>query len=226
MQWLKARGVGKYYTDSKVEISGFLARHYDSLLNFATFGMYAPFIKKAIEYIGIQEKDKILDIGCGSGRNACLMRNYLSKEGSITGIDISEEMACQFTRNCDSFPNIKLLLARADKVFPFKDRIFDKILISFFIHGFPQSVRKHIIKEAHRVLKNRGKIFILDYNQFIFEKSPIYVKVFFKAIECPYAFDFIKRNWKKTLSEKGFGLFKEKLFFKNYVRILRADKVN
>ena len=55
---------------------------------------------------------------------------------------------------------------------------------------------------------------------------PFYLKVFFKIIECPYAFDFIERDWKNILRSKNFGFFKEKLFFKNYVRILKTGKDN
>jgi len=216
--------VGKYYADSKVEVSGFLARHYDLLLDFITFGMYSHFIKEAIEYMGIQQKDKILDLGCGTGRNTCLMKNYLSNKGSIIGLDISKVMVKQFMKKCSTFTNINVMFSRIDKRLPFENEIFDKILISFLIHGFPQDVREDIIKEAYRVLKVSGRLFVLDYNQFIFEESPVYIKVLFKLIECPYAFDFIKRDWEKILSSNNFVSFREKLFFKSYVRILQVQK--
>ena len=87
--------MSSYYPESKVEIRGFMARHYDILLNIATFGRYSPFIKKSIELMKIKPEDRILDLGAGTGRNACLMIEYLSEKGELIGIDISREMISQ-----------------------------------------------------------------------------------------------------------------------------------
>jgi len=72
-----------YYPESKVETKGFIAAHYDAILDIATFGRYSPFIEKAIEMMRIKPQDKILDLGTGTGRNACLMMKYLSKDGKL-----------------------------------------------------------------------------------------------------------------------------------------------
>jgi len=85
-------------------------------------------------------------------------------------------------------------------------------------------VRESIIEEIYRVLKPTGKLFILDYNQFTFEESPLHLRLLFRLLECSYAFDFIKRDWKEILFSKEFTSFREKLFFKNYVRILEVKK--
>ena len=46
----------------------------------------------------------------------------------------------------------------------------------------------------------------------------------FKTVECVYAFDFIKRDWKALLSDWGFGNFRETAMFKGYARLLIAEK--
>jgi uncharacterized protein YbjT (DUF2867 family) len=46
----------------------------------------------------------------------------------------------------------------------------------------------------------------------------------FKKIECKYAFDFIKRDWKEILKAYDFVTFHEHFYFKNYVRLLHAVK--
>jgi len=54
---------------------------------------------------------------------------------------------------------------------------------------------------------------------------PFHHRFIFKKIECKYAFDFIKRDWKHILKDDyGFDNFKESFYFKNYVRLLRAEK--
>ena len=95
----------RLYPESRVELTSFSLKHYDKLLDIATLGFYKPFVKKAIQSMNIQPKDKILDFGCGTGRNACYMRKYLSPEGKIIGLDISEVMGNQFARKCKKMNN-------------------------------------------------------------------------------------------------------------------------
>jgi ubiquinone/menaquinone biosynthesis C-methylase UbiE len=217
--------MGNYYPESKVETKGFTASHYDALLDFATFGIYPLFIEKSIRLMEIKPTQRILDLGTGTGRNACLMARYLSKEGKLIGIDISQEMISQFRKKCANFPNVKIIYARVDQSLPFFREEFDKVFISFVLHGFPQDVRETIVKNVFEILKRNGNFFILDYNEFSYKEMPFYLRALFKLIECPYAFDFIKRDWKQILANHNFGDFEEFLFFKDYVRLLKASKL-
>jgi len=212
-----------YYPKSKVEIKGFTAKNYDWLINIMSFGRYPSVIYKAIQLMNIKPTDKILDLGAGTGRNDCLMAKYLSKKGEIIGLDIYQEMSAQFQKNCIKYSNVKIINKRIDKPLNYKNH-FDKVFISFVIHGFPQKIREQIIKNAFESLKKGGKFFILDFNKFSLKKMPFYFKIPFKIIECPYAFDFIKRNFKKDLSLKGFNKFKTNTFFKGYIRLIEAKK--
>jgi len=214
-----------YYPESKVEVKRFTAKYYDKLMNIITFGKYPYFIKEAIKSMKIRPLDGILDLGAGTGRNACLMMRYLSKEGKLIGIDISQEMIFQFKKKCVGFPNTKIINARVDQSLPFRKE-FDKVFISFVLHGFPQNVREMIIRSAFEALKSDGTFFILDYNEFSYSKMSFYLKSFFNLMECRYAFDFIGRDWKKILINHNFGEFEEFLFFKNYVRLLKAKKLD
>jgi len=214
-----------YYPISKVEVSGFMAKHYDILMDTMTLGRYSSFIRKAIRLMRIRPTDKILDLGAGTGRNACLMMKYLSREGELIGVDISEEMISQFRKKCAHSPNVKIIHARVDRSLPFRKE-FDKVFASFVLHGFPQNIREVIINSVFEVLKVNGSFFILDYNEFSYDKTPFYLKVPFNLIECPYAFDFIERDWKSILANNNFGSFKEFFFFKNYVRLLKAKKLD
>jgi len=214
----------KLYPKSKVEIKGFAARHYDTLLDMITFGGYSSFIRKVIYLMEIKSTDRIIDLGSGTGRNACLMMKYISTDGKLIGLDISEEMGKQFEKRCIEFPNAKFVHRRIDVPLPYVEE-FDKAFISFVLHGFPQDVREVIIENAFRSLKKNGKFFILDYNEFSVKDMPLYLKIPFKLFECHYAFDFIRRDWKKVLIEKGFEHFEERLFFKEYVRLIRVTKI-
>jgi demethylmenaquinone methyltransferase/2-methoxy-6-polyprenyl-1,4-benzoquinol methylase len=214
----------KFYPDSGVELSKFSAKHYDKVMNIASFGSYKPFIKKAIKDLDVKSNDKILDLGCGTGRNILLMNKYVSDNSLLTGLDISEDMEKQFIFNCKQFSNIKFINKRIDQPFDLGLK-FDKVFISFVIHGFPHEIRKIIIKNAYNNLKSGGTFNILDFAEFEMNKMPFHHRFIFKKIECKYAFDFIKRDWKNILEEYGFDNFKETFYFKKYVRLLKAEKL-
>ena len=215
--------MNKLYPDSGIELSKFTASNYDKLMNIASFGKYKGFINKAIKDLGIKPNEKILDMGCGTGRNILLMNKYLSDDSLLTGLDISEDMEKQFNFNCKQFSNIKFINKRIDQPFEL-DQKFDKVFISFVIHGFPHEIRKIIIKNAYTNLKPGGTFNILDFSEFNMNKMPFHHRFIFKKIECKYAFDFIEKDWKSILKEYGFNNFKEIFYLKKYIRLLKAEK--
>jgi ubiquinone/menaquinone biosynthesis C-methylase UbiE len=212
-----------YYPESKVEVSGLIAKYYDISLDLVTLGMYASMIRKVVRLMGIRQGDRILDLGAGSGRNACLMKRYLSSEGEFIGLDISEVMIYQFEKKCADFPNMKIVNKRIDRELDY-DGYFDKVFISFVLHGFPQEIRMRIIENALKALKKAGEFFNLEYNRFRVDKMPFYLRIAFRLVECPYAFDFVEKDWKKILFLQGFGNFAEHRFFGGYVRLLKGVK--
>ncbi|MCD4791423.1 MAG: class I SAM-dependent methyltransferase [Bacteroidales bacterium] len=214
----------KIYPDSKVELSKFTAINYDKLINIASFGMYKGFIKKAIKDLNVQTDNKIIDMGCGTGRNILLMNKYAGKGSLLTGLDISEYMEKQFINNTITHSNINFINKRIDQPFEL-DQKFDKVFISFVIHGFPHEIRKIIIKNAYNNLKPGGTFNILDFAEFDMNKMPFHHRFIFKKIECKYAFDFIERDWKSILKGYGFNEFIESYYFKKYVRLLKAEKL-
>lgn len=212
-----------YYPESKIEVRGFAARHYDVLLDLVTFGFYGPFIKEIISWMDIRPSDRIVDLGAGTGRNACLMVKHLSQNGKIVGLDIGHEMAIQFRKRCRDFPNVTFLRRRIDV--PLKlDETFDKAFMSFVFHGFPQDVREIILDNCFSLLKPGGKLIILDYNEFSLDDLPWYLRYPFRFAECPYAYDFIKLKMTDLLSLHGFSKDKERLFVKGMVRSLQATR--
>ena len=150
--------------------------------------------------MNINENDEILDLGAGTGRNALLMNEYLSEKGEILGLEISDLMIAQFKNKTEKFKNINIISQRIDQ--PFKlEKKYDKVFISFVLHGFPFEIQKNIIQNAFNMLKENGEFIILDFNEFITDKTPLYFRIPFKIIECKYAFEYVERDWKQILSE-------------------------
>ncbi|MBN1447109.1 MAG: class I SAM-dependent methyltransferase [Bacteroidetes bacterium] len=215
--------MSKLYPDSKVEVQGFEARNYDATLNIATGGIYARFIRQAIRKIGIQEGERILDIGCGTGRNACLMMPHLGSTGYFLGMDISEDMRDQFRRKCAAYPNAQFRLQRAD--IPFREeQPFDRVFMSFVLHGFPHEVRLRVLKNIHTNLVPGGKFSLLDFGHFTVSEMSFFPRKLFTTVECPYAFDFVERDWHTLLSDAGFDFVREDFWFHRYVRLLTVQR--
>jgi ubiquinone/menaquinone biosynthesis C-methylase UbiE len=213
----------KIYPDSGVELKGFIARNYDKVMNTGSMGLYKGFIEKAIHDMDIQPDDQILDLGCGTGRNAKFMCSYLNEKGHITGLDISEHMERQFVTRFKNDNRVEFINQRIDVPFNLQ-KTYDKVFISFVIHGFPNEIRSTVIQNALNHLKPGGRFFILDFAEFDMDKMPGLHRFIFKKIECIYAFDFIERDWKEILNKHGFDNFTEQLYFKKYVRLLKAVK--
>jgi len=210
-------------SDSKVEVTGFEAQNYDLMMNLITGGTYPFFIRRAIKEMSIRSEDRILILGSGTGRNASLMKKYLSAQGEILGLDIGDEMLVQAHHSFRNFPNITFEKQRIDEQLPYKDE-FDIVFMSFVLHGFVQEDRLKIISNAHRALRSGGKFIILDYNEFDPSESPWLVQSIFK-MECPLATDFVLRDWQSTFKENGFDDFQKYSHYFGYVQLLRSSKL-
>jgi len=193
-------------------------------MDLLSFGRYRRFIEDAIKEMGIRAGHRVLDFGAGAGRNACIMRRYFGESGELLGWDIGEDMNKRFRWKCRKFANISLENRRID-VEHTPEKPFDKVFISFVLHGLPQESRLEVLKNAHRALKPNGMFHILDYGEYDPEKKSFFVRRFFRSFECPHATDYAKRDWLKLLAEAGFGNFREKPYFWGLVRLLTAEKI-
>jgi len=208
--------------DSKVEVTGLEARHYDFFMNLITAGTYPFFIRRAVKDMQIQPADSILDFGCGTGRNISLMNTYLSEEGRVLGLDIGPEMLEQARRRFASDHRVTIEKQRIEEPLPYQDE-FNKVFISFVLHGLVQEDRLKVIDNTRRALKPGGEFLILDYNEFDLQHSPALVRFAFR-LECPLATDFIGRDLQTFLREHGFDGFRVHTYYRGYVRLLGARK--
>ena len=199
------------------------ARYYDTFLNLLSLGSYSHFIKGIIDKMGINPGQSILDLGSGTGRNDCLMAQKIGSRGKIVGLDISNEMLSQSLLRCREYPNMSFEKQRIELPLAYKQE-FDKVFISFVLHGFEDDQKLGIIHNAHQALKPGGAFYILDYNEFDLEKVWFPLRWAFTRWECQLAVEFLKLDIKEMLRGQGFTHLEEEFFFKGRLRLLKAVK--
>lgn len=208
---------------SKVEVGPKGARYYDLTLGLISLGHYSRFIKKVVEKMHIQPGQSILDLGSGTGKNNCFMAEKVGYRGRILGLDLSSEMVSIARRRCQHYPQVQFRQQRIEM--PLDDREeFDKVFISFTLHGFEDDQKIGIIGNAYQALKPGAAFYILDYNQFDLNKMWAPLRWIFVHGECELAREFLELDLKRVLSKEGFTGFEEELFFRGYLRLLKAVK--
>jgi len=208
---------------SKVEVGPMGARYYDTFLNLLSLGSYSHFIKGVIDKMGINPGQSILDLGSGTGRNDCLMAQKIGSRGKIVGLDISNEMLSQSLLRCREYPNMSFEKQRIELPLAYKQE-FDKVFISFVLHGFEDDQKLGIIHNAYRALKPGGAFYILDYNEFDLEKVWFPLRWAFTHWECQLAVEFLKLDIKEMLCSQGFTNLEERFSLKEHLRLLKAVK--
>lgn len=122
----------------------------------------------------LRPDEDVLDVGCGVGRIAIPLSEYLT-HGTYEGMDVAEERVAWCQENISSGrANFRFqradVLNRAsnpdgsqrgsDYTFPYEDASFDFIwLISVFTHMLPDDVRRYL-DEIRRVLRPGGRSLI------------------------------------------------------------------
>jgi len=208
---------------SKVEIGPRGARYYDLFLNLLSLGRYSHFIRDVIEKMDIELGQSILDLGSGTGRNDYFMSERVGSQGKIIGLDISDEMLSQALKRCHEYPNMSFEKQRIELPLAYKEE-FDKVFISFVLHGFEDNQKLGIIHNAYRALKSGGAFYILDYAQFDLGRMWFPLRRVFTRWECQLAVEFLKLDIKEMLRSQGFTNFEEEFFLKRHLRLLKAVK--
>lgn len=131
-----------------------IARIYDRLFEPFNSGLRAIGKKMYSPYEGMA----VLDVGCGTGVHLELYQ----KAGCVVfGIDLSQSMLHVARRRLGE--GAHLHLGDASKM-PYMDMTFDLIIMSTILHEMPGEVRSVVLDESSRILKENGRILLIDYH--------------------------------------------------------------
>ena len=109
----------------------------------------------------IKEGDTVLDLGCGAGFDCFLAAKKVGKSGKVIGVDMTEKMIGKAKLNAKKLgaKNVEFILGEIEKL-PLGDNSVDIIITNCVINLTPDKLKT--FKEAHRVLKTGGKIYLSD----------------------------------------------------------------
>jgi len=109
----------------------------------------------------LKKKNKILEIGCGSGE----MTKKLENKAKITAIDLDKK---QIEEARNKIKNAEFKIADATKL-PFKNNSFDAAYSINVLHHIPPYEK--VFKEIYRVLKKSGTLFLVDVRSWVFKSK-------------------------------------------------------
>jgi SAM-dependent methyltransferase len=107
-----------------------------------------------LKFIKLLKGKKILDLGCGNGRD---LEFFCNKNFDAIGVDYSKEL---IKKAKNRIKNIRILEMDFLKKLKFKNDTFDGIWACGSLLNVPKKSLDRILLELKRVLKNKGILFI------------------------------------------------------------------
>ncbi|HEX6269378.1 MAG TPA: methyltransferase domain-containing protein [Anaerolineales bacterium] len=119
---------------------------------------------RLIEQAGIQAGQRVLDLGCGTGTLAIMVKRS-QPDAEVIGLDADPQMlrvaAAKAAREA---PAIKFDEGMAFSL-PYLDGSFDRVLSSLMIHHLKTPDKEGAAREVYRILKSGGQLHVIDFGR-------------------------------------------------------------
>lgn len=167
------------------------------------------FLKRIIsryfrDYFQQLKGKRVLEIGCGNGAGAKLIKKYFSPK-KVVAIDLDPRMV-RIARNNVKNPSVLFEEGDATKL-RYRDRQFEAVFDFITIHHIPGPKWKSSLKEVRRVLTPRGKLFLYETS---IESFATFTGRILKLITThPYGSMYTKKELVSYLKSLDFKILKE-----------------
>lgn len=167
----------------------------------------------------IEGKD-VLELFCGTATFS-LMAAKLGAH--VTGMDLSRGML-KVARQKSLKECIRLDLVMADSAaLPVRDNAFDAVIMSLGMHEVTADDAKRVVREVHRVLKQRGRALIFDFHG-AGGAVGFFQRILLPMFEEPTVTAWLATDVQGLLREAGFKNFKRKFLVKGALQIITVER--
>lgn len=176
--------------------------------------------KKVINEFAPLKGKRVVELFCGT---ASLSIMAAKAGATVTGVDLSKGML-RVAGEKSRKENLDLALVRADTTsLPFVDNSFDGVLISLGLHEVTEADCERVVKEAYRVLRQRGRAVIFDYHR------ARGVTGFFERVFCFFIEEETVKGWlaidiQGLLRKTGFRDFRRTYLSKGALQIITVER--
>jgi ubiquinone/menaquinone biosynthesis C-methylase UbiE len=143
----------------------FIAQRYDRIAGLITLFdwvfFFPPHLRKlASERLAVRQGARVLEIGCGTGRNFPFLHAAVGPTGRIFGVDLSAGMLGKAHALCEreQWSNVELTQGDAAEYIP--PEPLDGILFGLSYNTMPHLLT--VLRHAWKLLRPGGRIVILD----------------------------------------------------------------
>ncbi|MHC4328261.1 MAG: class I SAM-dependent methyltransferase [Planctomycetota bacterium] len=185
------------------------SKFYDLLIWWLAlpFGGEAKLRREILEPVSFGPGEKILEMCCGTGGATVFISEKAGAGCEIVGIDLSSGQLERAGRKKYSCPTQFVEGDVTDTAFDSDS--FDKVFITHAIHEMYREDRLKTLKEARRVLKQKGQVIVLEIDN----PPNVWVRLLFGFLafywlpgnfETPTRRDMFKRGLDNEVKESGF----------------------
>lgn len=138
------------------------AHVYDFFEPIMLLGKQAEYDRQILSLLGLEESDRVLDLGCGTGVLTRMIADELDIEagGISIGIDAAAKMI-KVAKKKRGNETCRFEVVAAENL-PYEDGSVDAVVSSLFFHHVPLDLKEKALSEAFRVLRPRGRLIIAD----------------------------------------------------------------
>ena len=116
--------------------------------------------RKAVNRLALTPGMRVLEIGCGTGRNLAPLVRAVGAQGRVYGVDLSEGMLAKAEKLCARRGWKNVMLIRSDAAEYGLPEQVDAILFSLSYATMPH--HRDVLRHAWKQLKPGGRLVIMD----------------------------------------------------------------
>ncbi|EFA74822.1 hypothetical protein PPL_11855 [Heterostelium album PN500] len=107
----------------------------------------------------LQPGNKVIDVGCGAGKDLSRLESMVESNGQVCGIDLSREMVECAKSRMNHLPNVTVFCANASMI-PIESNYFDASRCERLLQHIPEPAE--VVSEMVRITRSGGRIVITD----------------------------------------------------------------